>query len=340
MNDNWAFDTLLSGLNNQTSELCRYTLPIEGDVRLETPIHILIDDLFFEFSADEPHLRSVSVTFPVSIPSKSPADGNVHHKPVSSLWIHEPRAGEIEEVALQLASGISLLTQTSIDVLFESRKIEWIRKHGGEKWVSGTQVDLGGANHRTRPSTALPANLLARSVITACLFKAHNPLYTFFKRGAADVNAHRYIEAFYNLFFFLEFEFGNGKSGHKQLISEFLKSDDLLTSIVKVLRERTFSQIVSREFSQEMELASPEDVVKYLVTTRGNLHHPNKRRKENWHPEKQRQFGNQAIFLYLVCLEIATRTYVAHAMSPAVEKACRKVARCLRLGKPIHVVTR
>lgn len=172
------------------------------------------------------------------------------------------------------------------------------------------------------------------------MFKAHSPLHTFFKRGEEDINAHRYIEAFYNLFFFLEFEFGNGKSGKSQIVREFIKADNLLASITKVLREKVFTPLVSQEFAQQIEFASPEEALEHLVTTRGNLHHPNKKRRGNWHPEKQRGFGDQAIFLYLVCVEIAMRTYIVQAMSPAVEQGCKKVARCSRLGKPIRVVTR
>ena len=340
MNSNWALDVLFSGPNGQPSELCRYTFPIEGDVRLETPVSILVDDLFFEFSASDQILSKVSVTFPVSTPKRLSTDEDKHQKPCDGLWIHEPRASELEDVTLQVASGISLLTHTSVDVLFEARKIEWIRESGGVRGLAGTQIDLGGRDRRPEPSTVLPLNILARSVITACIFKAHNPLHTFFKRGAADVNAHRYIEAFYNFFFFMEFEFGNGKSGQPQIIREFMKADSLLASITKVLREKVFMPMVSREFAQKMEFALPEAVLTYLVKTRGNLHHPNKKRRGNWHPERQRQFGDQAIFLYLVCLEIAMRTYMVQAMSPEVERGCKKAARCSRLAKPIRVVTR
>jgi len=272
----------------------------------------------------------LSVTFESLAPTEQERASNANR----SFWVHEPRRTEIEEIVLQIASGISFFTCEVIELPFELRRIEFF-ENGHEPSIV---IDLGGPGEEPR-KIAQPQ--LIRSVLTACVNREHDPSLTFYQRGAADARAHRYIEAFYNFFFFLEYIFGNGKSGRKATVAEFLSQKLLVDTVEKVVKEKAFAEITSRQFVVKVCGMSTEDILMYIVDTRGTLHHPNKNRSTNWHPERQREFDEIATLLQFVCLEIATARFLQSALSPSVEKVFRNAQHCVMNRKQvIRVVTR
>jgi hypothetical protein len=288
-----------------------------------------VDDLFIEFGIVEGELAGLVVTFESVAPTDQARAAHAN----DSFWVHEPRAAEIEEIVLQIASGISMFTNEAVEIPFELRRIEFF-KNGCEPSMV---VDLGGAGEEPR-KIAQPQ--LIRSVLAACLNREHDPSFTFYQRGAADARAHRYIEAFYNFFFFLEYLFGNGKSGTKATVAEFLSQKILVDTVEKVIKEKLFAGIVSPEFASKICGMSTEELLRYIVVTRGTLHHPNKNRSASWHPDRQREFDEVATLLQLFCLNVATTRFFESVLSPSVEKAFRKAEHCMRREGTIRVVTR
>lgn len=288
-----------------------------------------VDDLFIEFGTVEGELAGLVVTFE----SVAPTDQERAAHANDSFWVHEPRAAEIEEIVLQIASGISMFTNEAIELPFELRRIEFF-KNGCEPSMV---VDLGGAGEEPR-KIAQPQ--LVRSVLVACVNRKHDPSLTFYQRGAADARAHRYIEAFYNFFFFLEYLFGNGKSGKKKTVVAFLSHKLLVDTVEKVIKEKPFAEIVSSEFASKVCGMPIEELLTYIVVTRGALHHPNKNRSASWHPDRQREFDEVATLLQFFCLEVATTRFFESVLSQSVEKAFRVAEYCMSSGGEIRVVTR
>lgn len=315
------------------SSICRYVIPIVGNVTADKPLPFHIDDLLIEFGTRDDELAALSIFFPIADATKEERAAHAN----DSFWVHEPRAFEIEEIVLQIASGFSMFLSAAVEIPFELRRIEFFEKDGREP---STVVDLSatGGGLGSERKLALPA--LIRSVLTACINRRHDPALTFYQRGAADALAHRYIEAFYNFFLFLEYLFGNGKSGKKQTIVELSKQQALTETIEKVMREKKFATIVSADFLSKVGQMSTEELITEIVNLRGHLHHPNKNRNSNWHPERQREFAEEATLLHFICLEIATARYLKVAFSASVESGYKKAQHCVRRGGEIRVVTR
>ncbi len=181
--------------------------------------------------------------------------------------------------------------------------------------------------------------LFIRSVLTGCIVKKHDPAITFYSRGSNDASARRYIEAFYNLYFFLEYLYGKGKSSKHKALEAFMSSKELTSAINKTISNGLVDQIVSESFLSKINTSSLEDILLHLIKTRGSLHHPNYHR-QTWSPGKQRAFANEAVFLQFVCTDVAFKRFMPNTFTPIIEKAYKKVERCLRRGGEIRVVTR
>ena len=311
---------------------CRYTFPIQGPIHIESALSFYINDLYLEFFVENGELQRLCITFPVE---KASAEESEKHKN-SSFWVHEPRAHELEEVVLKIGSGFSMATSKQVNIPFSSRGIEWIE----DGVVSSIVVNLQGGPQKEEKTNPITVPLFIRSVLIGCIQKRHDPALTFYKRGADDALSHRYIEAIYNFYFFLEYLYGNGKFKQNQVIAEFNKSDELCSAIDSVKKDETLIELASQEFMEMVSSASKSEVFRHIVRTRGKLHHPTRKGINSWHPEKQGRFANEAIFLHLVCLNIAIRRYYEQALSVPIEKAYQKVQRCLRRKSDIRVVTK
>lgn len=313
------------------SSYCRYIIPVFGNVSAETLPIFHVDDLFIEFGVVENEVVAISLIFPI----RDATDEERAAHAGDSFWVHEPRAFEIEEIVLQIASGLSTFANTAVEMRFVDRRIEFF----GEEGKSSITVDLGRRNNDEH-AKQLSTTAVVRSVLTACVKRRHDPALTFYQRAVEDALAHRYIEAFYNFFFFLEYLYGNGKSGRRATVAEFSKSRELVKTIQKVMAEKHYAEIVSKDFLADLSNMAAEELIARIVEIRGLLHHPNKNRTGNWHPEKQRAYSSETIVLHFICSEIAVARYFTEAFSSSVQRAYKKAQHCIRRGSEIRVVTR
>jgi len=311
-------------------DVCVYKIPILGAISVDRPLAFHIDDIHIEFFQAGRVLTEVLIQYEI-----------LEHQiqkppPTADFLVNEPRQSEIEEITLHISNGFSLFTSRNVEILFESRSIQWLK----DEFLIGENNNVESNVELPSYAARLSMPLFIRSVLTGCIVKRHDPAVTFYARGSNDASAHRYIEAFYNLFFFLEYLYGNGKSGPKKVLEAFMSSEELRNAIEKVIAENPTGLIVSREFSEKLGNMSTSDVLEALIDIRGTLHHPNHRRPGTWSPGKQSAFSNESIFLQFVCMNIAFERYFPSAFTPVIEKAYKKVERCLRRGSNIRVVTK
>ncbi len=308
---------------------CVYTIPIAGNVSIDKPLAFQIDDIDIEFFMRSGVLSHIVIKCP--IPSGPIAEERIG----DNLVTNEPRAREIEEIVLQIGNGLSLFSSSCVEFLFEKRRVQWIINDK----LSSAKVDINGGPTIAMSAKSLTMPLFVRSVLVGCIEKNHDPALTFFSRGNTDANSHRFIEAYYNLFFFLEFLYGNGKSGKNSTLDEFMKSAELTSSIKNTLEKPEINELLSRSFVEKLRESSIKQILEILILTRGSLHHPNKNRYDYWNPEKQRQFGDKAIFLQLICLEIAFHRYFAVGFTQKIDHAYKKAERCMRRDRIIRIFT-
>ena len=308
---------------------CIYTIPIAGNVSIDKPLAFQIDDIDIEFFMRSGILSHLVIKCP--IPSAPITEERIG----DNLVTNEPRAREIEEIVLQIGNGFSLFSSSCVEFHFEKRRVQWIINDK----PSSIQVDINGGPTAATSAKHLTTPLFIRSVLVGCIEKNHDPALTFFSRGSTDANSHRFIEAYYNLFFFLEFLYGNGKSGKNATLDEFMKSTELTSSIKNTLEKPEIHELLSRSFLEKLRASNTRQILEILIIARGSLHHPNKNRTDNWNPEKQRHFGDEAIFLQLICLEIAFHRYFAVGFTQKIDHAYKKVERCMRRDRSIRIFT-
>lgn len=312
------------------SSYCIYTMPITGDIILKQPLAFNINDLFIRFYTQQQVLTTLLIICPL------PETDNQENENIGGLSIYEPRGKEIEEVVLQIASGFSLFTSSNVEIQYESRSIQWSDDPG----LLSLDVGIYHRNYQIKNNKELTLPLFIRCVLTGCIIKKHDPSLTFYNRGASDASSHRFIEAFYNLFFFLEYLYIRGKTNKRKVVNELLKSTELVETIEKVRRKEELAQLLTLRSLEKITNSSVEEIIEMIVSTRGRLHHPNEKRQGDWNPEKQRYFSDETLFLQLVCMEIAHQRFFRLSFSPLIEKAYKKVQRCLRQGREIRVITR
>lgn len=307
---------------------CIYSIPTVGDVTVPNlpPFHV--NDIFIEFKEHEGKLSRVIVEVPID------PNSNTRNVLGDNLVTNEPRADEVEEIVLQISSGFSVLESVNVEFLFENRKIQWARNGR----LSGQRIELNAGLEK--PSIKkISTPIFIRSVLAGCLLKSHDPALTFYSRGTEDANAHRYIEAYYNFFFFLEFLYIVGGSGKKQTINSLLRSEEFMSSLKKAIERPDLQQLVSRAYYEKITSLDSWHLLEHIYKTRGNLHHPNSK-KSTWVPGKQRDFAEDTVLLQLICLEIAITRYLKSVFTPEIDEAYNQVEKCIKQGSNIRVISR
>lgn len=150
----------------------------------------------------------------------------------------------------------------------------------------------------------LSFDLLARAVIAADAATDVEVPLNFFRRGMLDVYDRNYIEAIYNFYFILETLFGEGKFKKAAVSNAFLSSDQLRSCVQRALSDPgpmiTQDHRIRAQFEQSYGRMGVEEAVERIIELRGYLHHHAAKRRDIWHPEDQRRYEVDALFLQTV----------------------------------------
>ena len=136
----------------------------------------------------------------------------------------------------------------------------------------------------------------------------------FFREGVNEFRSFRYVNAFHNLYFFLEGLFGGGKSNNKQVEQQFLSSKALTEAVQEALtwleRPEQHRHKNSLDSLRQMRNYdwSVEGLVALIVWMRGNLHHFSPRSSTpKGHPLNQRDFESIAYLLQIICYRLTAK---------------------------------
>ncbi len=148
---------------------------------------------------------------------------------------------------------------------------------------------------------------------------------SFMREGLNEYRTHRYINAFYNFYFFLEDLYGEGNTKNRLVLRAFQSSQELTWAITEArsaLEQPNLLQHVDelREFlKQERCSDDANGLLELLVKVRGNLHHFSQRSsKLKGHPLNHTTFRPVAYLALGTCMNCATR-----ALTRAVRSASR-----------------
>ena len=162
-----------------------------------------------------------------------------------------------------------------------------------------------------------------------------------FREGRIAFEAGRYVDAYNNMYLFLETRYCDGKTGTDKQTNLLLKQQELCSVI-----ERTASEFVKQSGSppkDKFDLFKPGDgtreKIKTLVLLRGNLRHHSLKSPHRWDPNKQSAHESAARFLGAVVGDIVIKESLDDIYAPAALKKFREISVSTGHETKIKVVT-
>lgn len=139
-----------------------------------------------------------------------------------------------------------------------------------------------------------------------------------YREGRLAFEAGRYVDAYNNMFLFLETRYCDGKTKTAQQVGLLSNEQVLRTSIEEATKELTVSNHTER--NEKFDLfeadASLQDKIKSLVLLRGKLRHHSLKSPHRWDPNQQDEYKGEARFLMTVVHDIVIKESLADIYAP------------------------
>ena len=134
--------------------------------------------------------------------------------------------------------------------------------------------------------------------------------FSFYREGINEYNTNKFINAFYNFYFFIEGLYSNGKWRSNLVVREYLKSEHIRLSVSEIINtlkndgEYYKEYILIKRYLEEENLQFDiKGIVTLIVNFRGNLHHfYMKSSKTKGHPLNQEEFRIISFLLLYLCV--------------------------------------
>ncbi|WP_271623456.1 hypothetical protein [Bradyrhizobium sp. CCBAU 11430] len=305
-----------------------YTYPVRSTLSAVDRWPVLVDKFRVEFGEENGIISSVSVAVRLdddaSLPKVSPSNN-----PNVKLHVDVGKSAHNEEVTdyLMVVQGMMCLLGTfTID--FNKRQVNWEPENDDERAKLGLFSYSVTTDKDVEDQSPFTFDFIARTVFTAASSSHYEVPLTFLRRGLQDVRNDRFIDAFYNFFFFLETQFAPGFSNPKVVVEKLLEASSVKEAL-QVTRE-TLSKHRGRlpkNVLVPLLTLGDRELITLLVDTRGNLHHHALRRPGIWHPERPERFEAEALILQSIAHSIALNEVFSLIYSQDQDDAFIKGAR-------------
>lgn len=162
-----------------------------------------------------------------------------------------------------------------------------------------------------------------------------------FREGRIAFEAARYVDAYNNMFLFLETRYCDGKTGNDKQTDLLLKQKHLCRIIEQTAKE--FSNQVALAQKDKFNLFKPDDStrdkIKTLVLLRGKLRHHSLKSPHRWDPNKQNEHESAARFLGAVVSDIVSKESIDDIYASATLEKFQEVCFSTGYESKIKVVT-
>ncbi|WP_421979160.1 hypothetical protein [Roseibium sp.] len=148
-----------------------------------------------------------------------------------------------------------------------------------------------------------------------------------FREGRLAYGAGRYVDAYNNMYLFLETRFCDGKTGNEKQTDLLLKQAELCQAIEN--NAKVFAkQKSTREpaFNLFKPGDSTREKIRALVLLRGKLRHHSLKSPQRWDPNKQSEYEGAARFLGAVVGEIVIRETLDDIYGPTALQLFREIS--------------
>jgi len=290
---------------------CSYKFKVNGQLRATNLRPVNVRGFEFQFLSENEFITHLVVKVPANDSNDIPA---VTHNPETKskphIHIPAPHFLLVQQEVRAIEVLLSVFGLHSIDLINFST--EWIPENDSDKMkLKINHFETSREKMMTSDLPVLPYDLLARSIIAAEDAIDIEVSLSFFRKGLIDMSEERYIEAFYDYYFFLESFFGEGKTRNRAVKEAFKKSEQLRNCIDLILKNQALNSMGSQEnqrFLQHFKKKTIDDIIDHIVELRGYLHHHSANRKNGWHPDDHYRFKLDAMLLHRIGYRIATDT--------------------------------
>lgn len=315
---------------------CKYRFPVKGKIRLteNVPIPCRGWTVYLETTAG--FLSHVAVTVPLPNRTDWPT---VEQNPSPGVKLHiNPKTPHLPFVQRELRSLQGLLSLFGLESIdFESAEFEWMPESEQE----GLDLALPSfktCRKRLPDDEILPISfdIVARSVIAADAATEIEVPLNFFRRGMIDVFERNYIDAVYDFYFVIETVFAAGKFKKAATLEEFRNSELLRSCVQRALSVPSPMLATERDTLEQFRRAygalSVDQALEKIFDLRGYLHHHTVKRRDTWHPDEQRAFETDALFLQAVTFNVVFKMAEPYLWAEDVVNAYDELARQYRGG--------
>jgi hypothetical protein len=284
----------------------KITYPVKTNLFFTDVWPVKIGDLVLEWGVQDGKIKFLTVSAPMSDADILPSyqDGGAPGVSATISQGEISRHNEIDQVLRTMQGLLSLYAATEID--FETVQMQWLPENAEEE----NRLTVSSfSRERVNPDFDRPRHfefdLAARMALAAPHAKEFEIPLSFVRRGSRDFKEGRYIESFYNLFFFLETLFAPGFSTPSKVIKKFKAAKEIRSAISEVRRLQSSPAIQGLPKLVSLVGKTDDQLLEYLVETRGNLHHHAPRRSDVWRPDKPDEFRDDCLLLLQIVSKIA-----------------------------------
>ena len=149
-----------------------------------------------------------------------------------------------------------------------------------------------------------------------------------FREGRIAFESGRYVDAYNNMFLFLETRFCDGKTGNDKQTELLLKQQKFCATLEQIAAE--FTNQSGSPLKGKFDLFGPgegtREKIETLVLLRGKLRHHSLKSPHRWDPNKQNEYESAARFLGAVVGDIVIKESLEDIYSPAALTKFREIS--------------
>jgi hypothetical protein len=279
-----------------------FTYPVSSNIKLSKWEPIRDGGNIIELTPDEGgRISRMRITVP-AVPTKPPRDPEVpierQAPDIMQPTVDFRASQQIEDYALSIEALVSTFIGTF--VVDRGRwRMEWhVDNEDEAQLLRGSSVIDAFRKRTLGKDIEVAATTLSKLILERDRFKDMIVPFVFWSHGLRDMSEQHLIGAYYNFFFVLEVLFAPGYSSPKKVERLFLSSPELRESVdaVRARREKDILSAISlrRLLKTARCEATTEGVIRFLVKTRGRLHHANlPTSPAHWLPTHAERFSEE-----------------------------------------------
>ena len=150
-----------------------------------------------------------------------------------------------------------------------------------------------------------------------------------YREGRIAYEAGRFVDAYNNMFLFLETRYCDGKTGNERQVGLLLRQKELCATLDRIAEEfaqKNASSHNNNNFDLFRSSDGIREKIKTLVLLRGKLRHHSLKSPLRWDPNKQSEHEGAARFLGAVVGDIVLRESLSDIYAPAALKKFREIS--------------